>query len=178
MKPTKKPTRPVTHSVRLEREVYQQLAKEASDQFVSFNNLASRILKKHVEFDRYIPDLQFFLIHKQLVRSFMEPMSENLIVTSAVAKGGEFARDAILTMGLPLNRDSLLYFLDTVLCRYKNFADCQRSPRDGKELFYLRHELGAKWSLFLKGYVTGAFKNILNEEVEIETTKEGINFLV
>jgi len=88
------------------------------------------------------------------------------------------AKDTILTMVLQLNKDSLLYFLDTVFCRYMNFADCQRFPKGAKEMFYLSHGLGPKWSLFLKGCVLGAFKNVLNKKIDVETTKDGVTFSV
>ena len=173
-----KTPKPVTHSVRLDRRVYEELSKEASKKSASFNNLVNQILKKHVEFDQFIPDLNFVLIHKGLIIGDMEGQNDDTVLSRAEAAGGAFARDTILTMGLPLNKESLLYFIDPVVCRYKNFADCQRYRRDGKEVFYLRHELGARWSLFLKGYVSGAFKNVLDKEIEIDETKDGITFTV
>ena len=173
-----KTPKPVTHSVRLDRKVYEELSKEASKKSASFNNLVNQILKKHVEFDQFIPDLNFVLIHKGLIIGDMEGQNDDTVLSRAEAAGGAFARDTILTMGLPLNKESLLYFIDPVVCRYKNFADCQRYRRDGKEVFYLRHELGARWSLFLKGYVSGAFKNVLDKEIEIDETKDGITFTV
>lgn len=170
--------KPVTHSVRLESKVYEELSKEASKKSASFNNLVNQILKKYVEFDQFIPDLNFVLIHKGLIISNMEGQNDDTVLSRAEAAGESFARDTILTMGLPLNKESLLYFIDPVVCRYKNFADCQRYQRDGKEVFYLRHDLGARWSLFLKGYVSGAFRNVLHKEIEIDETKDGIRFTV
>ncbi len=172
-----KVTKPVTHSIRVEGGIYQELMKEASGQSISFNNFVNKILKKHIEFDRYIPDLQFLLIHKILVRRTLLSQREDVILSIGEEAGGAFTKDTILTMGLPLNRESLLYFIETVMCHYKRFADCQRHSRDGKDSFYLRHDLGEKWSLFLKGYILGGFRSILNEEVKVETTADGITFV-
>jgi predicted DNA-binding ribbon-helix-helix protein len=174
--------KPVTHSIRLEGGIYRDLVKEASDQSISFNNLVARILKKHVEFDKFVPDLQFVMISKAMIRNTLEApgqigQSDNELISAGESVGRMTAKDTILTMGMQLNKDSLLYFLDTVFCRYMNFADCQRFPKGAKESFYLRHGLGEKWSLFLKGYVAGGFKIVLNEDVKIETTKDGITFV-
>ena len=173
-----KTPKPVTHSVRLDRKVYEELSKEASRKSASFNNLVNQILKKHVEFDQFIPDLNFVLIQKGTIIETMAGQNDDLVLSRAEDAGGAFARDTILTMGLHLNKESLIYFVDPVVCRYMNFADCQRYKRDGKEVFYLRHELGARWSLFLKGYVSGAFRNVLNKEIEVDETKDGIKFTV
>jgi len=120
-----KTPKPVTHSVRLDSKVYEQLSKEASKKSASFNNLINQILKKYVEFDQFIPDLKFILIHKDLVIDYMEGQNDDIVLSRAEAAGGAFARDTILTMGLPLNKESLLYFIDPVFCRYKNFGDCE-----------------------------------------------------
>ncbi len=45
-------------------------------------------------------------------------------------------------------------------------------------MFYLKNGLGPMWSLFLKGCVLGAFKNVLNETIAVETTKDGVTFSV
>ncbi|SRR5712692_7826445 len=172
-----KVTKPVTHSIRVEGGIYQELMKEAASQSISFNNFVNKILKKHIEFDRYIPDLQFLLIHKILVRRSLLAQRDDAILSTAEEAGGAFTKDTLLAMGFPLDRESLLYFIETVLCHYKRFAECQRHSRDGKESFYLRHDLGEKWSLFLKGYIIGGFKSIVNEEVKVETTKDGITFV-
>src|SRR2546428_3521351 len=169
---------PVTHSIRLDRKVYEELSKVASKKSASFNNLVNQILKKYVEFDQFIPDLSFVLIQKGTIIETMAGQNDDSVLSRAQAAGGAFARDTILTMGLHLNKESLVYFVDPVVCRYMNFADCQRYQRDGKEVFYLRHELGDRWSLFLRGYVSGAFKNVLNKEIEIDETKDGIRFTV
>jgi hypothetical protein len=173
-----KTPKPVTHSVRMERRLYEQLSKETAAKSVSFNSLVNQVLTKYIAFDKYVPDLQFVLIHKDLIVRGLETQSDDQVLASGEVAGSAFARDTILTMGLPLNRESLLYFIDPVLSRYKNFADCQRYHREGKEVFYLKHNLGAKWSLFLKGYVSGAVKNILNKEIEIDDTRDGIGFAV
>ena len=168
----------VTHSVRVERRLYEELSKETSAKSVSFNGLVNQVLTKYIAFDRYVPDLQFIVIDKGLIIKGLEAQSDDQVLSSGRAAGSAFARDTILRMGLPLNKESLLYFIDPVLSQYKNFADCQRYHREGKDVFYLSHDLGAKWSLYLKGYVSGAFKNILQREIEIDDTKDGISFTV
>jgi len=173
-----KTPKPVTHSVRVERRLYEQLSKETAAKSVSFNSLVNQVLTKYIAFDRYVPDLQFIVIHKDLIVKGLETQSDDQVLSSGRGAGSAFARDTILRMGLPLNKESLLYFIDPVLSQYKNFADCQRYPRGGKEVFYLSHDLGAKWSLYLKGYISGAFKDILNKEIEIDDTKDGISFTV
>src|SRR5437867_13441834 len=84
--------KPVTHSVRLESKVYEELSKEASKKSASFNNLVNQILKKYVEFDQFIPDLNFVLIHKGLIISNMEGQNDDTVLSRAEAAGGSFER--------------------------------------------------------------------------------------
>ncbi len=45
-------------------------------------------------------------------------------------------------------------------------------------MFYLKHGLGPMWSLSLKGCDLDDFKNVLNETIAVETTKDGVTFSV
>ncbi len=173
-----KPSKAVTHSIRMDREVYDVLHKEATTKSASFNNLVNQILKKYAEFDRFIPDFKFMLFHKGLIVNGMQTLPDDNLQSLGEEEGALFAKDALLTMGLPLNKDSLEYFIHTVVAQYTNFFDCQISDSGDGETFYLRHDLGPKWSIFLTGFISGAFKSVLKQKVEIERSNDAIRFVV
>ncbi len=171
-----KSARAVTHSIRLDSRVYEQLEKKAKEKTVSFNNLVNQVLKKYVEFDQFAVKFGFMMFHRDLVSQQLSTFESEVVASIGETVGKTFAKDVLLTIGLPMNRDSLLYFIETILGRYENLFDCQRFLRDGRELLYLRHSLGEKWSLFLKGYTSAAFKTLLGKEPAIEVSSDGISF--
>jgi hypothetical protein len=166
----------VTHSVRMEEPLYRAIKEEASTKSISFNNLVNQVLQKYVEFDRFVPKFQFMLFHKNLIISGLDGLSDDAISRAGESLGAPFAKDVLLTLGLPLNRDSFLFFVDTVLPLYKNFYSCQKLAAGDQLEFYLRHDLGRKWSLFLKSYISGAHRGVLGQDVSIEILDNGIRF--
>ncbi len=95
---------PVTNSIRLEGGIYQDLVKEASDQSTSFNNLVARILRRHVEFDKFVSDLQFVMISKAMIRNTLEApgqtgQGDDELISAGESVGSMTAKDTILTMG-------------------------------------------------------------------------------
>lgn len=168
--------RVVTHSVRMEERLYKSIKEEASTRSISFNNLVNQVLQKYIEFDRFVPKFQFMLFHKKLITNGLEGLSDDAIDRRGEAMGAPFAKDLLLTMGLPLNRDSFLYLVDTILPLYKNFYSCEKQGAGDQQEFYMRHDLGRKWSLFLKGYISSAHKGVLGQDVSIELLDNGIRF--
>lgn len=168
----------ITQSIRIEDGVYAILQKEASSRSVSVNNLVNQILNRYVEFDRFVVKFQFLFFHKNLVLRGLQGFNEKDVRGVGNGVGAAFAKDALLTIGLPFNKDSMKYFIETIVSGYKNFCKCERHPVGNKELFYLRHDLGPKWSAFLSGYVSGAFKSVLGQELVLDTLEDGISFTV
>ncbi len=166
----------ITHSIRMKEEVYAILKREATSKSVSMSNLVSQILEKYAEFDRFVEKFQFIFFHKNLVLRGLQAFSEKEARGVGNPVGAAFAKDAFLMMGLPFNKESMKYFIETIVAGYKNFCTCEKHSVGNKELFYLRHDLGPKWSAFLSGYVSGAFKNILGEEIVAETHGDGVSF--
>src|SRR5437867_11179747 len=82
-----KTPKPVTHSVRLDRKVYEELSKEASRKSASFNNLVNQILKKHVKINKLIPDLNFVLIQKGTIICTMTGQNDDLVLSRAEDAG-------------------------------------------------------------------------------------------
>ena len=168
----------ITQSIRIDDGVYATLQKEASSKSVSMNNLVNQVLNRYVEFDRFVSKFQFLFFHKNLVLRGLQGFNEKDVRGVGNGVGAAFAKDAFLTMGLPFNKDSMKYFIETVVSGYKNFGKCERHPVGTKELFYLRHDLGPKWSAFLSGYVSGAFKSVLGQELVVESLGDGVSFTV
>jgi hypothetical protein len=168
----------MTRSIRMHGKTYDVLRKEAATRAISFNTLTNEILDKYVNFDRFMFNFELMVLHKRmLIRQFLE-LRDETIRSIGEGEGSIFARQILTTTGRPLNKESMVYFVDTVVSRYQDYCRCERHTTGEKERFVLRHDLGAKWTVFLTSYLAAAFKSVLRQDVTLEVGDQKLSFIL
>jgi hypothetical protein len=162
----------------MDGKTYAVLRKEAATRAISFNTLTNEILDKYVNFDRFMFNFELMVLHKRmLIRQFLE-LRDETIRSIGEGEGSIFARQILTTTGRPLNKESMVYFVDTVVSRYQDYCRCERHTTGEKERFVLRHDLGLKWTVFLVAYLAAAFKSVLRQDVALEVGDQKLSFIL
>jgi hypothetical protein len=162
----------------MDGKTYDVLRKEAATRAISFNTLTNEILDKYVNFDRFMFNFELMVLHKRmLIRQFLE-LHDETIKSIGEGEGAVFPKQILTTTGRALNKQSMVYFVDTVVSRYQDYCRCERHTTGDKERFVLRHDLGAKWTEFLNAYLTSAFKSVLRQDIKLEVGDQKLSFIL
>jgi hypothetical protein len=123
-------------------------------------------------------NFELMVLHKRmLIRQFLE-LRDETIQSIGQGEGASFAKQFLTTTGRALNKESMAYFVDTVVSRYQDYCRCERHTTGGKERFVLRHDLGVKWTSFLGSYLTAAFKSVLRKDITLEVGDQKLSFIL
>jgi hypothetical protein len=147
-----------TKSFRLEADILDALEVESARRGTSVNNLTNQILRKWVNFDRYLQDFGYVMlsVHDFLraLNSFDDAMVKNL----ASESGRRFPKDLILFTGQKNDLRTCVKFVETILCDYMRWASYHNSSTDSEFVITLRHNYGNKWSMALEATLGEMFE--------------------
>lgn len=134
--------------VRLDSEFYRAVTVKAYSQQTSVSEVINDMLKQQLSMDQFMK-VGFIIIHRDLVRTLVDSLSDEAIVQAAKNISESLREATNLRAGKP--RPSLAQYLD-VLASYmeinRHWIDVA-SNEDGSVYFTVRPQLGPKYSLFL-----------------------------
>ena len=165
----------VLRSFRLEKEVDEILQKESQSRGISVNALVSQILKKFVEWDRYVERFGFVTIMRDGFRILHEELKEEEIERLARDIGGRNPREAMLFWFKSANTENLLKWL-SLHCKYGRIAECEIQRLGNCYIITLHHFLGKKYSLFLANWLDEAFRSVGEPSSSFEVNRDSVVF--
>ena len=120
----------------------------------------NQVFDGHVNDRVFSEKLDFLRVNKLTFRRILEGTSDQALVEAGLSSGTETVRTVTLGRSGAITLQSLLETISG-LSEYSDFAREIESP--GKLVIVLTHELGAKWSVFIRSFVNAAFKLIGSE---------------
>jgi hypothetical protein len=139
-----------TKSFRLDADILEALDTESARRGTSVNNLTNQILRKWVNFDRYVQDFGYIMVSVHDFLRGLNVQDENIIKTLAMETGRRFPKDLILFTGQKNDLKTCIRFVENILCDYMKWAAYHTSSTDTEYVITLRHNYGSKWSLALQ----------------------------
>jgi hypothetical protein len=167
----KKP-RTVLRTIRLPRNLDDVLISEAQNRGLSPNALVSMVMTRFVEWDRFADRFHFVCINTDLLKGFL--VQDESLEHLAEARGSKDIKEAMLFWFKEVNVENLLRFLSH-RCRYAGYGEFEYQEKQGRCTFAIHHELGPKWSLFLKQYLDAALRKTFHIRAEFETTESSVS---
>lgn len=150
MSASKKKT--VLRTVRLTRNLDELIQKDAKEKNLSVNGLVNRIVTKYVEWDRYISKFGFISIANETFQDILEQVDDEKIENIAKELGQQMPQAVTLFWFKEL---SLETFLKTITL-YSKYSGLHRIEieRDEDCVITFHHNLGEKWSVFLRHFIS------------------------
>lgn len=142
----------VLRTIRIPQKMDQLLQIDAKTKRVSINSLIYNLLLKYVEWDRYSERFGRVLLRPQTLKSFIDLSDNSEIEKIGKDIGKRIPKEFLLFWFKEINLESFLEYI-SLLCRYGGFAHHEIESEDGSFTITLIHDLGDKWSLFLKNMI-------------------------
>jgi hypothetical protein len=168
---------PVTRTFRIEREYDEALRDEADSQGTSVNSLANQILKKYTNSDRYFRIGQSITVSPRTLDHLTKYLLDEEIAKVGKRSGSEIPKDQLTMRGLPINRQTVEWFILEVLVEYNNWFTADMHEKDNTTTIYIRHFYGRKWSIFLESYFNAMLEALLGiKDPVYEVTDVSVSF--
>lgn len=168
---------PVTRTFRIEHEYDEALREEAEKKGTSVNSLANQILKKFAESGRYFGRGQSITLSPRTFQHLITSLSNDAIAEAGKKAGKSLPKDRLLMRGLPINRESAIWYIMEVLGGYNDWFTCDVHDRKDNTLLHLRHVYDEKWSIFLMNYLNSLCVDLMDiPEIKFEITESTVSF--
>jgi hypothetical protein len=152
----KNPTQ--TKSFRLDADVLESLEIESARRGTSVNSLTNQILRKWVNFDRFLQDFGTLTLSVHDFIRAINTLDDETLRMLASESGKRFPKDLILFTGQKNDLKTSVKFVETIICDYMRWANYHSTPGDNELVITLRHNYGSKWSLALEAMLTSMFQ--------------------
>ena len=167
-----------TRSFRVDMELSKVLDEESERMGVSVNALVNMILKRYSEFTRFLSKIDLVIINRELLKSLFDSYPDEDIFGLGVSAGQIIPRDTILFWKKTVTSESVLEYIDKIICRYGYLGTYDETTQNEKRIIVIRHRLGKKGSQFLHGYLKSTLKNTLNLDSSFELTESSVKLQV
>jgi len=162
--------RTVVRSVRMSREMDEQLRKEMEYKRLGYNALVTSILTKYLEWDRFAERFGFIQFSVEIFQQFLGWADDERIKDVAIKFGGT-VKEAVLFYYKRVTLETVLDFVLMGL-KYCYLGRVQYDARveDGVQYLTIRHQFGENWSKIVALEAREAFKSALGMEVDFEVS--------
>jgi hypothetical protein len=134
-------------TIRLSKDLDDLLQKDANSKRITVGALISTILIKYSQWDRYTEKFEMITLRQETIRAILEATEDEIIKAREI--GAKIPKEFLMFWFKKTDLASYLQYLE-LLCNYGGFA-CYELEADGHVyVITLLHNMGEKWSLFLK----------------------------
>ncbi len=158
----------VTRSVRIDKQTDDELRRLASDQGVSVNLLTNKALRKFAEWDGYGEKFGFVSVPSGLLGKMMEYLSDEQVRDLAGWVGKNLIREYTMFWFKDVSTERVIDAFPRLFAKYGRSFDYEEHSDGPQHTAILKHNRGAKWSLYYGEIIETIFKEILNQHVRVE----------
>ena len=164
-----------TVSFRLASSLIEELKHEAEIEKINFNALISKILDNHIIWEKYERKVGLLPMTKPFVKDAIQRLTEKEIIHLAEVVEKDTFSDILNFMKGEYTIKDFIEILRTWL----NVAWMQHHIENKKNtvVFKIQHDLGEKWSLYVKTLATELFYDILEKKLEVTVTKTTVKLV-
>jgi hypothetical protein len=169
----KKKTETITF--RLLSKLVEELKKEAELEKINLNAFVSKILTDHMKWGRYERKVGLLPMTKPFVKDAINRMTEEEIVNLAhKIEKDDFTNILVFTKG-----DQGIDEFIEILRSWLNVAYMQHYIEKGNDSFHftIQHDLGNKWSLYVKTMISELAHDVLGKKIQMKTTDSTISLV-
>ena len=146
----------VTCSIRISKEIYEALQKEAKERDESFNTMVNQILRFETEFIAPGRKVGAQAISRATWNALLDSMSEESLAQAGTEAGTKGPRDFVVAKMGQMNLENLIDFIE-IFGKYGLAWEYNKTEYGGGMSIVLSHVLGKKYSQFLASYFGAAF---------------------
>lgn len=164
-----------TISFRLDIDLLEEIKKDAELEKMNVNALVSKILSNHILWEKYERKVGLLPMTKPFVKYCLDKMDDEEIIHLAEAVEEDTFSDILNFMKGQYSVRDFIDFIRTWL--YVAWMQHDIVHDDKYYTFKIKHDLNAKWSLYLQTVVTKLFHDVIKKRLEVKITKNTIIFI-
>lgn len=165
----------VTVSLRIPKDVMDNLNDEANIDNISLNSLVNKILKRYMEWNKFEDKASLIPLSSVAVKELFEGLNKDQVIYLAkdVVKA---IYDIILFMQGRVDINTLIsWYLQRM--KYCSEISEKRDNDENRNIIF-KHELGENWSLYHKTIIESICRDILSMSVKVDITNSTIKFKI
>jgi hypothetical protein len=159
----------VLRTVRLSKEIDDVLQEDAEKSGITASSLVNRIMKKYVEWDRYIEKFKFVSLAAETFQTLLEKVDEETLGNVIHTLGGNLPDAITLYLFKKVNLDTILGMI-SLYGDYSGLFTVTIDREERRNMVTLHHCLGKKWSTTIGLFLSQFIENRLGVVPEVTTT--------
>ena len=162
-------------SIRITKEIDDMLQKDAKAKRISLNALIGSIMTKYVEMDRYNERYDTITLKQESFSSILQVVEDEKLTHVAKEIGSLIPKQFLLFWFKRSDLETYLRYLSLV-CGYNGFAKYEIGIDDSRRNYTITliHNMGEKWSNFLKNWLELGMKVTAGIIPMIDSTKNTV----
>lgn len=176
MRPEEKKRKTETIAFRLDNLVIEKLRSEAKSKDISFNTLVSHIFKQHIDWHSNAAKAGFLTVRKGLIVELLKLASEDQLAKIAEYIAKKETKDFVLMLRNEYNITSALDVIETWV-RIAGYP-YRHDVNYARHSYTIQHDMGKKWSVYLKEQYESLFEDFGLKRVNFTTTDTTLSFSV
>jgi hypothetical protein len=170
----KKKERTETITFRLPSALIDELRTDAELEGVSLNNYAAKIFLNHVQWERYERKVGLLPMTEAFLKETLGQLTDEQVINLAQKIEKQRFKNILAFMKDSHDVSDFVELIRTWL----NVSWMQQSVElhNGTYQFKIQHNLGSKWSLYVRTLISELAQDVLGKKVIIKTMAETISF--
>jgi hypothetical protein len=164
-----------TVTFRLASSLVGELRSDAELEGVSLNNYVAKIFSNHIQWERYERKVGLLPMTEAFLSEVLNQLTDQQIVNLAQKMEKQKFRNILAFMKDSHDVDDFVEVMRAWLT--VSWMQQNIEVRDGKYYFKIQHNLGAKWSLYVKTLISELSYDILGRKADITMVGDTILFV-
>jgi hypothetical protein len=162
-----KKTKTETITFRLPMNIIEELRKDAELENVSLNSLVSKIFANHIQWERYERKVGLLPMTKPFLKEVINQLSDEQITFLAQKIEKENFKNILVFIKDNHDIEDFIEILRSWLT--VSWMQHNIDIRSDAYHFKIQHDMGSKWSLYVKTLVMELSQDILGKKADIKT---------
>jgi len=156
-----------TVTFRLSSDLIDELKKDAEIEGVSLNSYVAKIFANHVQWERYERKVGLLPMTESFLKGVLDELTEEQVVYLAREIEKKKFKDMLAFMKDSHDVDEFIEVLRSWLT--VSWMQHNIVVKNGAYSFKIRHNLGEKWSLYVKTLVMDLAHDVLGKKIDAVT---------
>jgi hypothetical protein len=164
-----------TVTFRLPSPLIDELRSDAELEGVSLNNYVAKIFSNHIQWERYERKVGLLPMTEAFLSEVLNQLNDQQIVNLAQKLEKQKFRNILAFMKDSHDVDDFVEVMRAWLT--VSWMQQNIEVRDDKYYFKIQHNLGSKWSLYVKTLISELSYDILGRKADISMVGDTISFV-
>jgi len=163
-------------TLRFHKRVLERLRKDAQDKQISLNTLLNQIAIQHLDWHAHAAKAGFITVRKGSIMKMLEKIPEKDIIEIAELSARKESKEFVMMLRNEYSLSSALDVIETWI-EITGYS-YRHEVRGSKHFFILQHDMGMKWSLFLREIYRFIFEDFSLGRVNFDLSENALSFKV